>query len=419
MADHIAKRLHEKGPKRILALDGGGVRGLITIGFLEEIEALLRKRYNDDQYVLADYFDLIGGTSVGSMVATMLALGWPMEKVRAKFNEACPEIFGKRAFLGVSLGLFVPKFYPHQLEKHLNDILGDMTLGSDGFKTGLAIVAKRVDESSTWVLFNNPSHSFWNDVKCSATGETETIGNGNYKVADLIRASTAAPTYFKPHPIRIHGATPGRYREYLFVDGGLSPHNDPSLLLFMMAGIRGYRLGGVETAEGEAGKVQEIGIPWKLGEKNLLMVSVGCGSFRAKTNLSWRTPSMVFGGKALLSLISDNQAKTLKMMQWLSKPNRPWTVNGEVGDLSDDDLYSLVGAQEPMLSYARYDVRLEESWLEKELDVVHISESRLERLRRLDNPNNTHTFNSLAKKAAAKQVKGDDFPGRFDRPKSV
>lgn len=419
MADHIAKRLHEKCRKRILALDGGGVRGLVTIGFLEEIEALLRKRYNDDEYVLADYFDLIGGTSVGSMLATMLALGWPMEKVRAKFSEACPKIFGKRAFLGVSQGLFVSKFNPHQLDKHLDDILGDMTLDSDALKTGLAIVTKRVDKSSTWVFFNNPSHAYWQDKKVAGTGQTKTIGNGNFKVADLIRASTAAPTYFQPHRIKIHEPTPDSDGQFLFVDGGLSPHNDPSLLLYMMAGMRGYRLGGVETVSDRDGKPKKRGVQWKLGSENLHMVSVGCGSFRAEARLSRMTPSILFGGRALRSLISDSQSKTLKMMQWLSSPNRPWPINSEVGDLAEDDLGLHVGAGEAMLSFARYDVRLEKEWLEKELEVVHFSDNRLERLRRLDDPNNSHTFYTLAKKAAAKQVKGDDFPGRFDRPKSV
>ena len=51
------------GPKRILALDGGGIRGILTLHLLTRIEKLVRGRTGDDAAVLANYFDLIGGTS--------------------------------------------------------------------------------------------------------------------------------------------------------------------------------------------------------------------------------------------------------------------------------------------------------------------------------------------------------------------
>ena len=62
-------------PKRVLALDGGGVLGIIEIAFLEKIEELLRARTNNARLVLADYFDLVGGTfskslaTVGGFIA--------------------------------------------------------------------------------------------------------------------------------------------------------------------------------------------------------------------------------------------------------------------------------------------------------------------------------------------------------------
>jgi patatin-like phospholipase/acyl hydrolase len=62
-------------PKRILALDGGGIRGVLTLEYLEAIEALLRQRRNDPDLLLSDYFDLIGGTSTGSIIAAGLACG--------------------------------------------------------------------------------------------------------------------------------------------------------------------------------------------------------------------------------------------------------------------------------------------------------------------------------------------------------
>ena len=62
------------GPKRILALDGGGVRGAITVAFLEQIETILGDRLKDSH--LCNWFDIIGGTSTGSVIAGALALGY-------------------------------------------------------------------------------------------------------------------------------------------------------------------------------------------------------------------------------------------------------------------------------------------------------------------------------------------------------
>jgi uncharacterized protein len=54
----LRERLIAPGPKRILALDGGGIRGVVTLGFLARIEALLRDRFGRPDMALADYFDL-------------------------------------------------------------------------------------------------------------------------------------------------------------------------------------------------------------------------------------------------------------------------------------------------------------------------------------------------------------------------
>ena len=53
-------------PKRILWLDGGGIRGILTLEYLSVIESMLKERSSRDDFFLCDYFDLIGGTSTGS-----------------------------------------------------------------------------------------------------------------------------------------------------------------------------------------------------------------------------------------------------------------------------------------------------------------------------------------------------------------
>ncbi len=74
----LIERFKADGPKRILALDGGGIRGALTLGFLGEIERVLAERHDElgllkkDKFRLHQYFDLIGGTSTGSIISALL-----------------------------------------------------------------------------------------------------------------------------------------------------------------------------------------------------------------------------------------------------------------------------------------------------------------------------------------------------------
>ena len=65
----------DTGVKRILALDGGGVKGVLTLGMLKALEDELRRRaHGAADFRLSDYYDLIGGTSTGAIIATALSL---------------------------------------------------------------------------------------------------------------------------------------------------------------------------------------------------------------------------------------------------------------------------------------------------------------------------------------------------------
>ena len=83
------RHLFGPGPKRILALDGGGVRGALTVAFLERIEALLSEREGKD-VLLGDYFDLVGGTSTGAVIAGALALGHRTAEVKNFYLKLAP-----------------------------------------------------------------------------------------------------------------------------------------------------------------------------------------------------------------------------------------------------------------------------------------------------------------------------------------
>src|SRR5262245_48268211 len=77
----------ELTPKRILSLNGGGIRGILTLEYLAWIEDMLRERSHRPDLVLSDYFDLIGGTSTGSIIAAALACGSPVAKLQALYRD--------------------------------------------------------------------------------------------------------------------------------------------------------------------------------------------------------------------------------------------------------------------------------------------------------------------------------------------
>ncbi|MFA5899351.1 MAG: patatin-like phospholipase family protein [Hyphomicrobium sp.] len=387
----LEEHLFAADTKRILALDGGGVRGIITIAFLERIEALLKERSGrGNDFRLSDYFDLVGGTSVGSILATLIALGYPVADIKRLFIEWCPSIF-RRPWLGIPF--LSPRFSSAGLKKKTRRVLQEGTLSTAPLKTGLAIVTKRIDTGSPWVLSNNPRSKYWDDP-----ADASYLGNRNYRIADLIRASTAAPYYFAPKRIPI-----SRQRG-LFVDGGVSPYNNPSLLMLMLAGIRGY------------------GYQWHLGADHLLIVSVGTGSYRVsyKPGFFSRNVSTLFAAQALRGLIGDNETLSLTLLQWLSAPDRPWEINSEIGNLADELLgpADMGGEAKPLLSFVRYDARLEEKWLREACGqevTRRLTSDYLAALQRLDRPDMLMEMYRVGAEAAAAQVTPDNFPSRFDQ----
>ena len=83
MNDALIQRMRNTGPKKILACDGGGILGLMSVEILARLEDDLRKKLGrNDDFVLADYFDFVCGTSTGAIIAACIAAGMSMERIR-------------------------------------------------------------------------------------------------------------------------------------------------------------------------------------------------------------------------------------------------------------------------------------------------------------------------------------------------
>ena len=83
-------RYKDDRPRRLLSLDGGGIRGLITLGILERLEALLRQRTGKS---LPEYFDYIAGTSTGAIIAAGLSLGLPVQALLEFYQDKGAQMF--------------------------------------------------------------------------------------------------------------------------------------------------------------------------------------------------------------------------------------------------------------------------------------------------------------------------------------
>src|SRR2546423_6005198 len=151
------RHLFDAGPKRILSLDGGGVRGVISVAFLERIEALLTAQTGADVR-LGDWFDLVGGTSTGAIIATALALGKTTTDLKDIYYRLAPRAFRRSRF---RIPLLQPKFDVAGLRREIDGLVGDQTLDSAALRTGLGIVAKRVDTARLWGLANKPRAPHW------------------------------------------------------------------------------------------------------------------------------------------------------------------------------------------------------------------------------------------------------------------
>jgi uncharacterized protein len=343
----LQQHLDATTPKRILALDGGGIRGALTLGYLQKVEDILRKQHGDKpDFRLCDYFDLIGGTSTGSIIASCLAIGMKVEEITKMYMDLGGKIFAnKYKWWNIfTIKEFIKAGYDHvPLENELKNVFGDITLGSNKIKTGLCIVAKRADTNSVWPLINHPGGKYYNsDVGL----------NKDILLWKAVRASAAAPTYFLPQIIDVGGGL----RKAAFVDGGVSMANNPSLQLLMVATLKGFPF------------------RWKLGADNIFMVSIGTGMGRwekipekVEKNhlLNWASqiPDM---------LMQDASWHNQAILQWLSNCDTRWSIDDEIGDLSDD-LITNDPDKKGLLTYLRYNLWLDAPTLKQLTNKIYTS----------------------------------------------
>lgn len=370
------RHLFGPGPKFILALKGtGGVRAAITLAFLERIEKVIAEQQQGRTSRLADCFDLIGGPSTGGLLSTALALGYGTERLKQFFVRFAAQAFKRRS--AWSMLSMQAKFDHRILRGQVEELIGNRSLGSHDLLTGLCILMKRIDTGALWVIANNPRYHYWN-----TPDDNSFIGNRHFPLANLVRASTAAPGYFAPEELPIVPGAPSG----LFVDGGMSLHANPALVMFLMSTLKSH------------------GIQWSTGSKALTIALIGDGSFRRRMNRQGMYFAAAFrlALQSLMSLAGEADDFVLAQMRLLGEsPMRPPVVflNGEM------DGRPLGG---PYFTFLHYDVRLEAPWLEESLG-LKVSERDVARFRSVDDPTVISDLYDIARTAAEKQVKPEHW----------
>lgn len=362
----IEDRMQAPGPKKLLSIDSGGIRAMVAIEVLAATEEMLRKRLGrGPEFVLADYFDYVAGTSTGALVAACVSQGMSMSSIRSLFVAMASQMF-ERAQL---LKRLQYKYEAEPFAVALQNLFGiETTLGSSRLRTLFMAALRNATSDTAWLVTNNPRAKFnspsrfWSELQLP--------------LWQVVRASCAAPTWFPPEVVALGGA------RAVFLDGTLTGFGNPSFQLFLRA-----------TAE-------PFAVKWPVGEDKLLLTSVGTGHWQEpRPDLTPAEMSLLYSASstpvALLSSAGREQDLLCRMFgKCLVGP----AIDREVGDM-----VGMGGPMTPKLfTYLRYDVDLSRQGL----DELGLSGLREEDLRTFDQIEHLPKLQQLGQALAQRVLSG-------------
>ncbi len=326
--------------KRILSMDGGGIRGVFSLEILLRMQELLRAEYGSPDLVLRDHFDLFAGTSTGAIIATCLCWGMTVEEILNFYVEYGKTMFSPVPWYRPVKKLFVSRFQA----KPLSDLLqktfsedGDgkvpAMLDSPNLKKLLLVVVRNHTTGSQWPLTNNLKAKY-NDLA---------LPDCNLKIPlwKVVRASAAAPVYFDPEVIELGG------KPSVFVDGAVTPYNNPALIAALTSVLPCYH------------------VDWTPGPENIRLISLG--TMRFSSALTAKMKNLWIGNNVSLipsALIQGIAWQQDYLCRCLGQCIFGETLDSEIGDL--------VGTLLPgsrWFSYVRYNKSYDSAGLVKLLEI--------------------------------------------------
>lgn len=374
----VKDKKDKQGPRKLLALDGGGIRGVMTLEVLAKIEADLQKALGrGDDFLLADYFDYVAGTSTGAIIATCLSMGMRVDEIRKFYIASGPAMFEKARLLR----RFRNKFDDQKLKAKLQDVIKEKTgeeeatLGSDALRTYLMLVLRNATSDSPWPISNNPDAKY-ND-------RTHRYCNLVLPLWQLVRASTAAPTYFPPEVVTL-----GTGLEFIFVDGGVTMYNNPAFQLFLMATVGQYKMG------------------WPAGEDQMLLVSIGTGiAAKANDDLQPGEMNIIYNAASLPSAFMFAAANEQDLLcRVFGKCLNGGQIDRELWDVIGDRGHGPVTPK--LFTYMRYNADLSRAGLDA-LGLTHIEPGSVQKLDSVDHITELQEVG----RAVAREINIDHFAG--------
>jgi len=200
---------------QVLALDGGGVRGIFTAALLAGLE-------DDLGTAVVDHFDLVVGTSTGGIIALGLGAGLTPREILDFYVDERRAIFARRPWTSVRW-LFRPKFRPDGLEAALRRVFGERLLGES--RIPLVIPSYDLGENAVH-LFKTPHHP---RLKRDYRVPMWAVG----------MATSAAPTFFPAFRLP--------HEEVRLVDGGVWANNPALIGVTEAVSMFGYELGEIRV----------------------------------------------------------------------------------------------------------------------------------------------------------------------------
>jgi patatin-like phospholipase/acyl hydrolase len=333
MNQHVTRCINSEGSKKILACDGGGILGLISVEILLKLESQLRTKNNNPDLVLADYFDFVCGTSTGAIIATCISAGMSMQQIKAFYISSGEQMFEKAFILNRLRYAYDDEPLAKKLRVEINRALGHddddaaATLGDPNLRTLLMLVMRNHTTDSPWPISNNPFAKY-NQLERKDC-------NLKLPLWQLVRASTAAPTFFPPEVVTFSQGTPSEY-SFIFVDGGVTTYNNPAFLAFQMATAAPYE------------------VNWKTGVDDLLIVSIGTGNAaNARPDLSSSDLWLMDHAKNIPSALMNAATAGWDMAcRMLGDCRFGREIDREVGDMVNN---KETWTGDKLFTYVRYD----------------------------------------------------------------
>jgi uncharacterized protein len=382
------QRIVAPGPKKILACDGGGILGLMSVEILAAMESHLRRKLGNPQLVLADWFDFVCGTSTGAVIATCISAGMSMDTLREFYVGSGEQMFSKASLFKRLQYSYEDEPLARKLRAELDKALGKKPgdpvalLGDDGLRTLLMIVMRNHNTDSPWPVTNNPRARYNQRDRIDC--------NLDLPLWQLVRASTAAPTFFPPEVITFAEGKPEQY-QFLFVDGGVTTYNNPAFLAFQMATASPYR------------------IDWPTGSDKMLVVSVGTGSAaRARPELKRDSEWLLDHAKNIPSALMNAASAGWDMAcRLLGECRFGPRIDREYGDMviPDPPVGNWTGGKQ--FAYMRYDPDVTQEGL-NELGLDGI---QAEQVQKMDSVEHIAEMQRVGQTYAEKHVKPEHLRG--------